>query len=887
MQPSTKSDHLLMSLVERVLARPKEERQVYLENECGNDTQLFSQAWTYVRAEERMGSFLLDPLASPAECDPPLEPGQLLLDRFRIIREVARGGMGIVWEARDEKMDLRVALKCAKAGFGKQLPPEVRNARDISHPNVCNIFEIHTVRGPHGDFDFISMEFLEGETLSERLRGAPLSKQEGLTIALQLCAGLAEAHRNNVTHGDLKSNNIILTTEANGSFQAVIMDFGLARRQTNPGQLSPIEVLAGTPAYMAPELWRGVKPSTTSDIYALGVVLWELVSGKRPGDIATASTLPLSQRHAWKIPAWHGRWDRIIARCLEEDPAKRFQNADEVAHALGPPRTTRWLLTTAAAALLAAVSGLITYQRVTAPSETVRLALLPFASSGVSAAVPENILRETANRLVKLKGGSHTKFTFIPRDKALGAHADTADKARVALGATHVLQGEIEQKPGAITIHAYVTDLHSGAALKEWTGDYHLAEVRYAPAALASVVTNALHLPLTEVPTVNAEARADYLAGVSAVRRPSGADAALAYFTRSVAADSDSPLTYAGLADAQLFKYYKTRDKEWLNRTAESFRQAENRNPDLPQVHRISGWLKAYAGSYEQAKADYLRAIELEPGNGDAYLRLGQAYWNNNQLGEALASFRKATEVDPQGYRNFEELGAFYYRRANYAEAVKQFRQAATLAPGEARIHYDLGAAELDAGHLTAAENEFGISVHLQESADALEALGMVLMYQRKEEQAIPFFTKALTLNQQRYLGRLNLGIAYRLAGRPLDAEREYRLGLDLAQAELAKKPSDGRVRAGLAYLCSQLGDRRRAEFEVAQALRQSPNDSDTHAMAARTYEALGPEYRNETIALLTISPAGVLADLSRWPEVADLQKDSRFLQLLASHSEK
>ncbi|HEY1947768.1 MAG TPA: protein kinase [Bryobacteraceae bacterium] len=874
MQQTTKSDHLLMSLVERVLARPKEDRQAYLQSACGNDNpELFSRVWTYVQAEERMGGFLLDPFDPPVEGDAPFEPGQLVLNRFRIIREIARGGMGIVWEAMDEKMELRVAIKCAKAGFGKQLPPEVRNARDISHPNVCNIFEIHTACGPQGEFDFISMEFLEGETLSDRLRRGPLSNKESLAIALQLCAGLAEAHRSNVIHGDLKSNNVILTAEPDGSLQAVIMDFGLARRQSAPGRISPTEVLAGTPAYMAPELWEGVKPSVASDIYALGVVLWELVSGRKPGDVGTVSTLPLSARGAWKLPAWHGRWDGIIARCLEENPAQRFHDADEVARALGPPRSRRWFLTAAAAAVLAIASGVVTYQRATAPPESVRLALLPFTSSNGDSSVSENLLRGTASQFARLKSSPHTKFTFIP-----------VDKAHSVSGATHVLQGTLEQRPGEIKVHAYVTDVRSGVNTKEWTADYKPQEMRYAPGALAGVVTGALHLPLAGVATVNAAARTDYLAGLSAVRRDSGVDAALGFFERAVTVDPDSPLTYSGLAEAQWLKYFATRDKAWLNRTTESVRRAESRNPDLPQVHIVVGLLKANAGWYEQATAEYLRAIELEPANGDAYRRLGEAYRRNSQPGEALASFRKGIEVDPQQYRNFQALGSFYYKRANYEEAAKQFRTAVALAPNEAPLHYAIGAVELDLGHLDTAENELRTSIRLQETPSALHTLGLVLMYQKRDAQAVPVIVRALALGPERYLWWLDLGTAYRRVGRKSDAKSSYSRGLELAELEMAKNPRDGVVRAGLAYLCTQLGDRGRAESEIAQALQQSP-EADARFLAALTYEALGR--RNDAISILAASARGVIADVSRWPDVADLHKDSRFIQLLASHPEK
>ena len=886
MPQTTKADDLIMSLVEQALARPKEEREDYLKNACGRDPELFGRAWKYIQWEERMGGFLLEPFYPPGYCERPFEPGQLLIHRFRIVREVAQGGMGIVWEAMDEKLERRVALKCAKAGFGKQLPPEVRNAREISHPNVCKIFEIHTASLPQGEIDFISMEFLEGETLSERLLRRPVPKKEQIRIALQLCAGLSEAHRNNVVHGDFKSNNVILTAGPDGSVRAVIMDFGLARAQGPPGRISLTEALAGTPAYMAPELWKSVKPSAASDIYALGVVLWELVSGGKPSDLGmTSSTLPVEEYPGWKPPSGYGKWDRVLARCLEAEPARRYQSAEEVARALGPPRSRRWFVMAATAAVLAVTSGVVTYHRATAPPETVRLGLLPFAVDRNHAALSESLLHDTAVQLAHLESSPRTKLTFVSPDKVKRSEVDTPDKARRVLGATHVLRGVLQEQAKTVTLHAYLTDARSGVNGREWNAVYKPEEMRYAPLALAGVVTGAFHLPAAGGTAVKAAARTGYLAGLSAVRRDSGIDEALQLFTKAIAADSDSPLVYAGLAEAQWFKYYASDDKVWLERAKESVRQAQNRNPDLAQVHRIAGLLKANSGWYEQATPEYLRAIELDPGNGDAYRRLGEAYESNNQIEEALTAFLKAVEIDPQQYKNYRDLGFFYNQRGSYEEAVKYFRKAVELAPNEPLIHYSLGVALTDFGQIDAAEKELRGSIGLRETPVALHTLGLVLMLQGRDREAIPQIVRALRSGPEQYLWWMNLGTAYRRVGRGSDSERAYRRGLDLAEAEMIRNPRSGSVRAHLAYLCTQLGDRRRAESEIAQALQLSPNDADTRWMAAITYEALGR--RNDTLSVLAASPRGVLADVSRWPDVADLHNDSRFLQLLASHSEK
>ncbi|HEX9508220.1 MAG TPA: serine/threonine-protein kinase, partial [Myxococcales bacterium] len=313
MQNELQDDDLVMNLVELALARPSDERENYLQSACSTEPELLDQVRKYVEWDERMDGFLLDPLYSILS-EHHFEPGDVLDGRFRIVREVAQGGMGVVYEAWDEKLERRIAVKCAKAGFRKRLPPEVRNAREITHPNVCKIFEIHTATTEQGEIDFLAMEFLDGETLAERLHRGPLPKEEAITIARQLSAGLAEAHRDQVIHGDLKSGNVILTKGADGALRAVITDFGLARRPDVAQRTMQSGEAGGTPDYMAPELLRGEKATTASDVYALGVILYELVSGRRP------PAADDEKRLGWRLAAVHPKWGHILARCLDPDP---------------------------------------------------------------------------------------------------------------------------------------------------------------------------------------------------------------------------------------------------------------------------------------------------------------------------------------------------------------------------------------------------------------------------------------------------------------------------------------------------------------------------------------------------------------------------------------
>jgi Tol biopolymer transport system component len=201
------------------------------------------------------------------------------------------------------------------------------------------------------------MEFLDGETLAACLRRGPLPEAEELRIALQLCAGVAEAHRKGVIHGDLKTANVILTSVAEGGLRAVITDFGLARNAAASLSAAKSDVAGGTPGYMAPELLKGEKASVASDIFALGVILCELHLGHKPHDTSihfspSASTVtrtssfdPLISREdqlTRKRRSVHPKWDRVLLRCLDPDPLRRFNDADEVMEALNPPHKRRW-----------------------------------------------------------------------------------------------------------------------------------------------------------------------------------------------------------------------------------------------------------------------------------------------------------------------------------------------------------------------------------------------------------------------------------------------------------------------------------------------------------------------------------------------------------------
>jgi TolB-like protein len=291
------------------------------------------------------------PAAQAVGAGATLLPGQILAGRFRIVHRIAQGGMGEVWEAEDlEFAGERVAVKTIRPEIARDawavshFRREIQLGKKVTHPNVCRVFDLFHHDGPgEARITFLTMELLSGETLAARIaRTGPLSpapQAAALPIARQITAALAAAHAAGVVHGDFKSSNVMVTGEG-AAARAVVTDFGLARHES-PGsdRASSISVhFAGTPAYMAPEQVNGGKPNIAGDVYALGVVLYEMVTGRLPfaGEpfaAALTSAAPPSPRRF--APDLDPAWERTILRCLAAAPGDRFSRAAEILRALG------------------------------------------------------------------------------------------------------------------------------------------------------------------------------------------------------------------------------------------------------------------------------------------------------------------------------------------------------------------------------------------------------------------------------------------------------------------------------------------------------------------------------------------------------------------------
>ena len=384
----------LKPLFHAALEEGTQNRAAFVDAACGNDFELKKHLEQLLQAEQQGTGSVDAPLAHLNgflnNTGARFQPGELVLGRFRIIRPIGKGGMGEVYEAEDLQLGI-IALKTIRHGIAsssdafERFRQEVQLARKVSGTEVCRIHELYLLpaSGKHQATAFLTMEYLDGITLYEKIqRDGPLPWKEALSITLEICDGLRLIHDKGIIHRDLKTGNIMLCKQG-GATRVVLMDFGLARDFSEdaiskskrpssaggPAKTLP-QMIMGTPEYMAPEQFEGKPVSPATDIYALGIILYELVTGLHPyaADTPVAAAIrraklppPASSLRAW-VP---GQCDRVIERCLQYEPEKRFQSAKEVAKALraGPANLENlkkdrpWILWFASAIVLGLVAG--------------------------------------------------------------------------------------------------------------------------------------------------------------------------------------------------------------------------------------------------------------------------------------------------------------------------------------------------------------------------------------------------------------------------------------------------------------------------------------------------------------------------------------------------
>jgi eukaryotic-like serine/threonine-protein kinase len=787
-------------------------RAAFLIDECGDDAALQCEVESLLWADEHAGEFIENAAAAVASeliaNDRELS-GQSVAG-YKILSRLGSGGMGDVYLAEDARLGRKVALKLLPLSFAgneervRRFRTEARAASALNHPNILTVYETGRWRGR----EFIATEFVEGTTLATHLANGSVSLAAAMDIALQIASALSAAHRAGIVHRDIKPHNVMLRSDG----LVKVLDFGIAKytdataagdsisNQTEAG------VVLGTTAYMSPEQARGLAVDARTDIWSLGVIVYEMVAAQVPFPGATSSDRiaailerepdSLSKRR----PGIPEALEQIVGRALAKNPDQRYDEAADVAEDLlkvraviGGAAPFRFALPAPArarvrryrrpaiglAALLLTIAGAVgwlAYVNSIAPAAAIdSLAVLPLANTNGSSDTEylsdglTEALINSLSQLPDLKVMSRSSvFRYKGQEPAVRAVART-------LGVRAVLTGRVAQRGDELSISVELVDARDGTHV--WGEQYQrrLTDLmalqneitRDVSRKLRSRLAGADERRLARAPIADPEAYRLYLKGRYHVFKNTHAEvqAGISCFRQAIAIDPSYALAYVGLADAYrvLALAGESPATEELPKAKAAAQRAIDIDETLAEAHAILGsvifW---YDWKWNDAEIQLKRALELDAKSVDAHEAYAHVLSYTGRHAEALAEIRRARELDPLNVRVSALEGAVLINAGQADEALVRLIKTLELEPDYWFARQYAASAYIEKGMFAEAIAE---SRQARErsgvSTRPVAFLGYALARSGKRDQARVELERLLTLSTARYVSPYNVAMIY------------------------------------------------------------------------------------------------------------------------------
>lgn len=824
----------IKELCHAVLERSAGEREQFLEKACFGDESLRKEVESLLAQQPEAKGFIKSPALevaaetlSKSHGSSEVLPGTVFADRYEIVELLGRGGMGRVYKAFDREVKETVALKLllpeieAEEAMIERFRNELKLARAIGHRNVCRMYDLGKAQGMY----YLTMEFVPGEDLKSLIRrSGPLPLDTALRIGRQIAEGLAEAHRLGVVHRDLKSQNIMIDKGGN----ARIMDFGIARG-TGGQTLTQAGMIVGTPDYMSPELWDGKPADPGSDIYALGVILYEMTAGRKPftGD----TPFEIGYKHRTEIPrnpqdfnqAIPETLNNLILACLEKEPGRRHLTAGAVAEQL-------MSLGTGAPVAVAAGSSQAMSQRLGQFAEVKdtparSIAVLPFTDMSDEQDQEhfcDGIAEELITSLTKIGN-----LRVAARTSAFFFRGKTDDIREIGhkLNVETVVEGSVRKAGNKLRITAQLINVADGYHLWSERWDRELRDIF----AIQDEVTEAIidHLKLTLLPaerqgvfkrrTNNLEAHNLYLRGLNYLWMYSsrGFTEAIRCFEQALEKDPDYAQACWGLSEAYLHIAFwgNTPPTEACRNVKIYARKALALDPTLGDAHgALSYAYLIHDFDWKAAEREALEAIRLSPNSSMAHAYCSFSLLNTERFDAGVAEALKAQSLDPVSSYIAFAVGSAFGISGDFSRAIEEFQAGIRMNPDFYILHWFLGMTYAANGQYEEAVAAYGKAVEISQRLPFFVALlAMVLEKSGGKAEADALWREVEERAHQEYVPstcfffmnavRGKIGAAVRWLRKAGEAHDSYLCWMRICPAEYTKGPGESLIKARLKKL--------------------------------------------------------------------------------------
>jgi len=770
---------------------------------------------------------------------------------------------------------------------------------------------------------YLVMEYVEGETLRARLR-EPLAAAEFFSIAEQCLEGVAAAHQHGIVHCDLKPENLMITREGT----VKILDFGFAQPTPNQGstETQSCASLGGTPGYMAPEVLLGGTPDERSDIFSLGIVLYEAIAGHHPfrveGATSTAGRILGSDPAPLPRSAPAGM-NAVLAGMLAKEPAQRYQSCIKVLEDIRAiragrapvpekdrtlvkrwPRRIMWMAAAVTAMLfISMLLGLLLpkpWSAIPANASSRQLAVLPFettAQDSNSRALAGGLTETLAAKLGEI--ADRYPLEIVSAAEVRKQDVRDAQHARSLLGATLVLEGSLQQSGNTVRVIYTLVDtrslrqVHSGVITAD-NADIFAVQDRVIAEVLKKLDIELARDDRSRMEkhgTAHPKAYDYYLRGRGYLQdydRVDSLENAIAGFQRSLDLDPSFAVAYAGLGQAFLHKYALARSPSSLESANAACQRSAQLDPSVPDAEICLGMLFNATGRYEAAAQHLERALKLDSSRDESYRELAIAYEGLKRLGDAELLLKKAVALRPHYWADYKWLGRFYEAHGRYDQAAEQFKHVVELAPDSIDGYSNLGAVYVEQGKYAEAINELERSIRIQPTASALNNVGAVYFYQRRYAEAARSYELAAQLTPDDYRIFGNLGEAYgQIEGKQEDRRRSYAHALKLAEQQFNANRNDAGALLEAALYAAMLRQSAKAEKYRRSGIALSAHDPEARFSSSLVLAQLHRDSGalNELdLALRAGLPASEVTDNPAWQRFA---ADPRFIAVMAKARKK